>query len=728
MNLSLYSRIKKSVIVWGIGILVFGVLGMLPAAAAPKEDQIDYSVYVSCIDRTAETYTAHFGYVNRGAKSISIDSATLTPPGGAASIPVKFEKGQVDSAFSVSAKNTELITWAVTVDGLTKTATASVDYPSCTVIPAEKKVTICHAAGRVGESSRITITIAWTAAFGQAGHFYENGTPRAGHEQDILGECPTPSVLPTPVSSVAPTYQPSGSPETSIQATSGPLQPTVPLSGTPSIVVTVFQSPLATPTVVQSTAIPEVPNLPRDISLSNLPGRPDAIRIPLKQVENESFSFNTGAVTITSDCEQSTILAYYPALSGTNDIVFAEYSLDAGQTWYQVNKESFGTANGVPSIRIKTRPLPDNLYSIALKVQTTSGAVFVSDAKVYVHKCLSEAYITSYFLQNGFDVSIKNSQNEYYVNRELPVTLYVETMGAVSDISVYSPTSQQSVDLVYNPKEKLWQGNIVSLLDSSTNGTALELVIPSSNSKKILPVIKTIGQEIPKAVSNEGYLYQVYYQIGGAWELLPYKEITGSIPLAAKGTFSLGAGTYFVRVVYPTKQTQISREFTLIDRSIVTLQTRERPNAFLRFAALEVEITQDNSRVTPDIKQLSSIDKRIELKISEVAQASRNYVIVAFWNRWNPRYSEQLPVLKQFSQSSTIQVLMLTDENNREELARLLQNSGSSIKMAVLPSDYFAAETHYVNNDIIVYNREKNTYHIVYDGASLSEVIEEVIK
>lgn len=52
-----------------------------------------------------------------------------------------------------------------------------------------EKVTICHAAGRETTTHFVTLTIAWNAVFGQAGHFYENGTPRAGHEHDYLGEC-----------------------------------------------------------------------------------------------------------------------------------------------------------------------------------------------------------------------------------------------------------------------------------------------------------------------------------------------------------------------------------------------------------------------------------------------------------------------------------------------------------------------------------------------------------
>ena len=54
---------------------------------------------------------------------------------------------------------------------------------------ATNKVTICHAAGQAGTTHYITLTIGYPAVYGPAGHFYENGTPRAGHEQDYLGPC-----------------------------------------------------------------------------------------------------------------------------------------------------------------------------------------------------------------------------------------------------------------------------------------------------------------------------------------------------------------------------------------------------------------------------------------------------------------------------------------------------------------------------------------------------------
>ena len=51
------------------------------------------------------------------------------------------------------------------------------------------KVTICHAAGLAGTTHFVTLTISSNAVYGPGGHFNENGTTQAGHEQDYLGAC-----------------------------------------------------------------------------------------------------------------------------------------------------------------------------------------------------------------------------------------------------------------------------------------------------------------------------------------------------------------------------------------------------------------------------------------------------------------------------------------------------------------------------------------------------------
>lgn len=52
-----------------------------------------------------------------------------------------------------------------------------------------EKVTICHAAGLDGTTHYETLTIGYNAVYGPGGHFNEDGTTQAGHEDDYLGPC-----------------------------------------------------------------------------------------------------------------------------------------------------------------------------------------------------------------------------------------------------------------------------------------------------------------------------------------------------------------------------------------------------------------------------------------------------------------------------------------------------------------------------------------------------------
>ena len=131
---------------------------------------------------------------------------------------------------------------------------------SVLVLPvlAQDKVTLCHAAGLDGTTKYITLTVAWNAAYGQAGHFYEDGTPRAGHENDYLGACEgdEPSATPPTNPPTTPPTIPSASPSI------GP--PSLP-SPAPSPAVT--PTPTSTPTAKPSlTPTPEpiviTPTLP----------------------------------------------------------------------------------------------------------------------------------------------------------------------------------------------------------------------------------------------------------------------------------------------------------------------------------------------------------------------------------------------------------------------------------------------------------------------------------
>ena len=122
------------------------------------------------------------------------------------------------------------------------------NVPECVSLECGKKIIICHAAGQDGTTHYQTLDISYNAVYGQGGHFYENGTPRAGHENDHLGACTCSELINCPIT---PTLTPTSIP-TSI--------PTCPPTSTPTSIPTkpeVSNTPTSTP-----TQIPEVTNTP----------------------------------------------------------------------------------------------------------------------------------------------------------------------------------------------------------------------------------------------------------------------------------------------------------------------------------------------------------------------------------------------------------------------------------------------------------------------------------
>ncbi len=80
-----------------------------------------------------------------------------------------------------------------TVSGTGAVTVNSGETASVTVTNEEKaRYTICHVAGLAAQPANYIILrdMPWQAIFGQAGHFEENGTPRAGHEQDFFINTP----------------------------------------------------------------------------------------------------------------------------------------------------------------------------------------------------------------------------------------------------------------------------------------------------------------------------------------------------------------------------------------------------------------------------------------------------------------------------------------------------------------------------------------------------------
>src|SRR3990170_1024465 len=74
-------------------------------------------------------------------------------------------------------------------------------------------VTFCHVAGQADDPANyVDLTLPWNAVYGQAGHFNENGTTQAGHEEDYFGTCITPTPTPTEELTPTPTEEPTATP------------------------------------------------------------------------------------------------------------------------------------------------------------------------------------------------------------------------------------------------------------------------------------------------------------------------------------------------------------------------------------------------------------------------------------------------------------------------------------------------------------------------------------
>jgi len=125
-----------------------------------------------------------------------------------------------------------------------------------------EKVTICHAAGQEGTDKFLELTIGWEAVYGNAGHFYENGTPRAGHEDDYLGAClGDPTEVPTETVTLPPTDEPTVTP--TLEVTEPPADTVTPtLEVTEPPVDTVTGTPTVTPETKVNEMVELIPLIP----------------------------------------------------------------------------------------------------------------------------------------------------------------------------------------------------------------------------------------------------------------------------------------------------------------------------------------------------------------------------------------------------------------------------------------------------------------------------------
>jgi hypothetical protein len=81
----------------------------------------------------------------------------------------------------------------VVVAACSETGGTSILTPGSAALVQAPKVTVCHAAGLAGTTKYVSITI---SANGLAGHFGNNGTTKAGHEDDFIATAERPCNAP----------------------------------------------------------------------------------------------------------------------------------------------------------------------------------------------------------------------------------------------------------------------------------------------------------------------------------------------------------------------------------------------------------------------------------------------------------------------------------------------------------------------------------------------------
>jgi len=190
------------------------------------------------------------------------------------------------------------------------------------------------------------LTLPHVAVHGTAGHFFENGTPQAGHEQDYFGACIVPTNTPTPtieVPSATPTATllPTATPTPTLENTPTPtvteVDSTPTLEATPTDTPEVQETPTVTPTRAEECLLTEIGALFELFGANGEVGRlasyqinPNTGRFAIPNVNAQAqclgfVAVNVGHVwKITVDCQGIVNILTYRCTGGGCPRVYDE--------------------------------------------------------------------------------------------------------------------------------------------------------------------------------------------------------------------------------------------------------------------------------------------------------------------------------------------------------------------------------------------------------------------
>ena len=317
-------------------------------------------------------------------------------------------------------------------------ALAAFDYTPylCGNENGQDKVQFCHAAGQSDTDQFVTLCDSVNAVInpGNAGHFDENGTPRAGHEQDYFGACRTPTVTDNPT--VTPTV------------TEIPV-----ITDTPTVTPTITQTPIITETPVLAdtpTVTPtQMPSTPSNTNTpvpaaTNTPA-PAATSTPEAYVGGGEDNPVTSGIVRTSDVLGSEI-NYNPLIEGIKE-TFNGQVLSTSTLANTASVDFTSTKNPTNNKLIEDSYLL--IPAINLNQPVYQGVTIGNDYLVGQQEVLKTNIddITLFYAHNANDVfgqlfQLKNGDNVTFIDGD-----HLQTLSVVDKFYVSADTSLDTLFL-----------------------------------------------------------------------------------------------------------------------------------------------------------------------------------------------------------------------------------------------------------------------------------------
>lgn len=519
------------------------------------------------------------------------------------------------------------------------------------------------------------------------------------------------------------------------------------------------------------TGDPEDPGEPQYETIID-PETGEEIVVQVAEVK-ENVAFHPDNMRIESLCENKIIRISNVSLDGsigssslevgTNEnsisadaaIIRIEYSLDGGNNYFPVTStRGIGTKN--VDIDITTLPLTDKLYGLKLRATTLRGNVFESNIKKVNHSCSGRVVILGNYYENGFGQGILSENGDLLYNNTLPLTLFAETLGGVDSLKLRLADSQEALaesptvlEMEYDFALEIWSISLqADEFDRDVTFAQLEIGTGKNRLVKQIPHIINVDYLDTETSRGEStYKYKINFYNGLSWQKFDYENAySTSTQTFEYQQFNLPPGTYYIETIYPDGSHYYTHEFTLNDASVVEVETKPNEQAWYAHWAdpyirhLDVSIYNNTESIGIDPVQLYPTadddayplyNRLLKSETFGISQDSQ--ILLIYWNRWNPHYSESLSIYEEVNDSMKSndnqfrKVILITDEQSEQELERILTLRGSSLEYLVVRDDEFLNHELRYHPEVVIYNKTLKKLTRVKSTNNADELFDDLI-